>query len=58
MVEAGEEPVKIDGALDEFSGVWSYGDKDEIVLKGAELDSIFTGLKWHREIFPLVPCNI
>ena len=27
------------GALDEFSGVWSYGDKDEIVLKGAELDS-------------------
>ena len=39
VVEAGEEPVKINGFLDEIFGVWSYGDEDEIVLKGAELDS-------------------
>ena len=37
VMETGEEPIKINGVLDEFSDVWSYGNDDEIILKGKGL---------------------
>ncbi len=37
VMEPGKESVKIDGVFDEFTGVWSSKDNDEIILKGEGL---------------------